>query len=45
MLHWLDVLDARMNEMNGIVRRTPAGAFSEKIWSLDRRVYHPHYLS
>ena len=33
MLHWLDVLDARMNEMNGIVRRTPAGAFSEKIWS------------
>lgn len=45
MLHWLDLLDARMNEMNGIVRRTPAGAFSEKIWSLDRRVYHPHYLS
>lgn len=45
MLHWLDVLDARMNEMNGIVRRTPAGAFSEKIWSLERRVYHPHYLS
>ena len=45
MLHWLDVLDARMNEMNGIVRRTPAGAFSEKIWSLDRRVSHPHYLS
>lgn len=43
MLHWIDLLDARMNEMNGIVRRTPAGAFSEKIWSLDRRVYHPHY--
>ena len=40
MLH---LLDARMNEMNGILRRTPAGAFSEKIWSLDRRVYHPHY--
>ena len=32
-----------MNEMNGILRRTPAGAFSEKIWSLDRRVYHPRY--
>ena len=43
MLHWLDLLDARMNDMQGIVRRTPAGAFSEKIWSLDRRVYHPHY--
>jgi len=45
MLHWIDLVDARMNEMNGIVRRTPAGVFSEKIWSLDRRVYHPHYLS
>ena len=45
MLHWIDLVDARMNEMNGILRRTPAGAFSEKIWSLDRRVYHPHYLS
>ena len=45
MLHWIDLVDARMNEMNGIVRRTPAGAFSEKIWSLDRRVYHPHYAA
>lgn len=45
MLHWLDVLDARMNEMNGIVRRTPAGAFSEKIWSLDLPGVSPHYLS
>ena len=45
MLHWIDLVDARMNEMNGIVRRTPAGAFSEKIWSLDRRVYHPRYAA
>jgi len=45
MLHWLDLLDARMNEMGGILQRTPAGAFSERIWSLDRRVYHPRYLS
>jgi len=41
MLHWIDLVDARMNEMNGIEVRTPKGAFSEKIWSLDRRVYHP----
>jgi Predicted HD-superfamily hydrolase len=41
MLHWIDLVDARMNEMNGIEMRTPKGAFSEKIWSLDRRVYHP----
>ena len=31
--------------MGGILQRTPAGAFSERIWSLDRRVYHPRYLS
>lgn len=41
MLHQLDDLDAKMNEMEGILRRTPAGAFSEKIWTLDRRLYHP----
>ena len=44
-LHWIDVLDARMNEMRGILDRTPEGSFSEKIWSLDRRVYHPRYGS
>ena len=43
VLHWIDLLDARMNEMKGIMDRTPAGAFSEKIWSLDRRLYHPLY--
>ena len=42
-LHWIDVFDARMNEMEGILKRTPEGSFSEKIWSLDRRVYHPEY--
>ena len=41
MLHLLDDMDAKMNEMEGIMRRTPAGAFSEKIWTLDRRLYHP----
>ena len=30
-----------MNEMESVMRRTPVGAFSEKIWSLDRRLYHP----
>lgn len=41
MLHQLDDMDAKMNEMEGVMRRTPAGAFSEKIWTLDRRLYHP----
>ena len=41
MLHLLDDMDAKMNEMEGVLRRTPVGAFSEKIWTLDRRLYHP----
>ncbi len=43
VLHWIDLLDARMNEMKGIMDRLPEGAFSEKVWSLDRRLYHPRY--
>ncbi len=43
VLNWIDTLDARMNEMEGIMARVPAGAFSDKIWSLDRRMYHPNY--
>ena len=41
MLHLLDDMDAKMNEMESVLRRTPVGAFSEKIWTLDRRLYHP----
>ncbi len=40
-LHWIDIMDARMNTMKTATDKTPAGAFSEKIFSLDRRVYHP----
>ena len=43
VLHWIDLLDARMNEMKGIMDRLPEGSFSEKIWSLERRLYHPRY--
>lgn len=39
----IDDLDAKMNEMQGILARVPEGAFSEKVWSLDRRIYHPKY--
>ncbi len=44
LLHQIDVMDARMNEMQAVLARTPRGVFSEKIWSLERRVYHPQYL-
>ena len=42
-LHWLDITDARMNTMKAATDKTPEGAFSEKIISLDRRIYHPRY--
>ncbi len=42
-LHMIDDLDAKLNEMEGVMERIPEGVFSEKIWSLDRRLYHPRY--
>ena len=42
-LHWIDMMDARMNTMKNAWEKTPEGAFSEKIFSLERRVYHPTY--
>ena len=43
VLHWVDLLDARMNEMQTAVSKLKPGVFSEKIWSLDRRLYHADY--
>jgi 3'-5' exoribonuclease len=43
MLHWLDIVDARMNEIDMALSKVPPGAFSEKVWSLDRRLYQPQY--
>lgn len=43
MLHWIDTLDAKMNSLKTISAGLPEGAFSEKIWSLDRRIYNPEY--
>ncbi|NLV57144.1 MAG: HD domain-containing protein [Clostridiales bacterium] len=43
LLHWLDLLDARMNEMQTALGKVSPGVFSEKIWSLDRRLYRPKY--
>ena len=43
VLNWLDVLDSRLNEMQTALDRTKPGCFSDRIFALDRRVYHPHY--
>lgn len=45
VLHWIDLLDARMNEMQTAIGKVKAGVFSDKIWSLDRRLYHAEYES
>ena len=42
-LHWIDMMDSRMNTMKTAMEKTPEGAFSEKIYSLERRIYHPRY--
>ena len=44
VLHVLDLLDARMFEMNRALDAVTPGAFTERIWSLERRLYrraHP----
>lgn len=44
MLHYLDVLDARMFDMEEIQDSTQAGGFSERIWTLDnRKLYKPTF--
>lgn len=39
ILHQIDLIDARMNEMSAALKRVRPGGFTEKIWSLDRRLY------
>lgn len=37
MLHYLDIMDARMYDMEKALRSTAIGDFSERIWSLENR--------
>ena len=39
VLHILDLLDARMFEMNHALAGIHPGTFTERIWSLDRKLY------
>ena len=42
VLHYLDILDARMFDMQAALEATEPGEFSDKIWTLDnRRLYRP----
>jgi len=39
VLHTLDLLDARMFEMGRALKNAQPGGFTERIWSLERRLY------
>ena len=44
VLHYLDILDARMFDMQSALEATEPGGFSDKIWTLDnRKIYKPTY--
>ncbi len=43
VLNHLDMVDARIYEMNAAIARVKPGGFTERIWSLDRRLYRPNY--
>lgn len=39
VLHHLDVVDARIFEMNAALSKVRPGGFSERLWSLERKLY------
>lgn len=42
VLHYLDILDARMFDMQAALEATEPGGFSDRVWTLDnRRLYKP----
>lgn len=42
VLHYLDILDARMFDMQDALESTEPGSFSDRIWTLDnRKLYKP----
>ncbi len=43
ILHYLDIIDARMYDMKKLMGDTKPGEFSERLWSLEnRRIYKPN---
>ena len=45
IVHYLDVMDARMYDMKKAIKETKKGAFSERIFSLENRRVYKHSLS
>ena len=45
MLHHLDIMDARMYDMNKALNDTAEGKFSERIWSLDNLSVYKSFIN
>ena len=44
ILHYLDIVDARMYDMEEALFGTKPGEFSERVWTLDnRKLYKPSF--
>lgn len=44
ILHYLDIIDARMYDMADALQSTEEGEFSERVWTLDnRKLYKPQW--
>ena len=44
MLHYLDMIDAKMFDMQEAIEKTEPGEFSERVWTLDNRnIYHAKF--
>ena len=40
MLHYLDMVDAKMYDMQNVLEKTEPGKFSERVWTLDNRTLY-----
>lgn len=40
MLHYLDMIDAKMYDMQEVLQKTEPGEFSERVWTLDNRTLY-----
>lgn len=45
LLHYLDIIDARMYDMEEALRNVEPGEFSERVWTLDNRRIYKRYMT
>lgn len=45
LLHYIDMLDAKMNTLKTALAKTEDGAYTERLYALDNRAFYKHTLS